>query len=85
MNARERIMDRDAVGPLQQTISQQSFLDGLPRVGRADPSPANWPMAAITQSANGDATYHDLLTAGADWIDPGGNFGSLYQTRAGGH
>jgi hypothetical protein len=60
-NARERLMDPDAVGPEQFTISQQTYVASMPHQGRTPPFAGEGHVAKITRSADGGTTmYSDL-------------------------
>jgi hypothetical protein len=70
--ARERILDREAIGPQQFTVSQRTFLDHLAHAGREDPTPADWHMATVTQDDSGGCEYEDTYADNDDgWALPG--------------
>lgn len=70
-DARQRIMDPAAVGPQDQNVSQRTFLNAQPRIGRADPENADYPLAKLEQDDTGGCTYSDLWADGDSWVDPG--------------
>lgn len=77
-DARERILDRDAICPAQFTVSQREWLNGRQPLGRMDPTPADWHMATLTRGHDGLATYADLYPDDDCWRQGDDDFGSLY-------
>lgn len=78
-NSRQRIMDSAAVGPQQFTVSQRTYIDSMPHVGRSDPLPTDFHMSKTTHTSDGTMFYSDLWPDDEDgWADPGGSFGSLF-------
>lgn len=74
-DSRQRIMDSAAVGPMQFTQSQRTYIDDMPHVGRTDPMPPQFNFARQHQDDDGTCYYEDMESDGDSWVIPGGSFG----------
>lgn len=79
-DAQARILNRSAIGPHQFNIDQQTYIDGMPHVGRTDPLPSSdFHLAKMTQTDDGSCCYQDMLPDGdAGWADDDPSFGETW-------
>jgi hypothetical protein len=70
--SRQRIMDNAAIGPQQFTLSQRTYIDSMPHVGRTDPQPnTDFHLSRQTQTPDGTCYYEDGQADGDQgWIFP---------------
>jgi hypothetical protein len=71
-DARQRLMDTEAVGPEQFTIDQQTYIDDMPHQGRTDPFAGEGHTAKQVTSVDGGSTFYSDLgydPSSDDWVD----------------
>ncbi len=78
---RDRVTDADAIGPQQYNVTQHTFMQGKPAFARADPLPADWSMARMSQADNGNGYYEELAPDNDGWRLMDEGFGMLFQNE----
>jgi hypothetical protein len=76
MDSRQRIMDSAAVGPMQFTQDQRTYIDDMPHYGRTEPLPVGFNMSHQFRDEDGACCLEEMWPDNDQgWASPQGSFG----------